>query len=449
MKMRRKEKIIILLALTGAAALGIWLIYSWLYIWPEKAIQRELAKIRARGEPVTLEELAPPEIPGAENAALIYEQALAVYYEPSRENGINLGKISGKDPATWTEEDIAAIREDLQKNKDCLHLLHQAANFDKSRFPIDYTLGLRILLPHLSKMRNFARLLARDATLRAREGKIEEALESTRAGLRLRRGFLDEPILTSQLVRFAIDSLMFTTLQRILEENDASPEILRRLLKELDIEKDRAAFARSLQGERCFQIDTYEKMIKDPALLAQMRSAGVYSSPPTISKAFRIMASLARPVFRRDEIFALGIMQRMIEAAKLPYHQAKADLGKIDQDILNAPRYRTISKMLLPAITRAHLQEAQHEARIGLAQLALALKIYKAEKGKYPDRLDDLVPEILPELPKDPFTGKDFVYKREGEGFLVYSLGENETDEGGKWEEKNPYQHDIPWRCKR
>jgi hypothetical protein len=139
----------------------------------------------------------------------------------------------------------------------------------------------------------------------------------------------------------------------------------------------------------------------------------------------------------------------MIEAAKLPYHQAKADLGKIDQDIVNAPRYRIISKMLLPALTRSHLNEAQHEAKIGLAQLALGLKIYKAEKGNYPDTLADLVPGILPELPKDPFTGRDFVYKREGEGFLLYSLGQNAKDEGGKWDEKNRYQHDIPWRSKR
>jgi len=34
-------------------------------------------------------------------------------------------------------------------------------------------------------------------------------------------------------------------------------------------------------------------------------------------------------------------------------------------------------------------------------------------------------------LPQDPFSGKDFVYKRQGKGFLLYSIGENLKDDGG------------------
>ena len=139
----------------------------------------------------------------------------------------------------------------------------------------------------------------------------------------------------------------------------------------------------------------------------------------------------------------------MVHLSKIPYHQAKADLDKIEKDIQDARFYCMITKMLVQGTLRSYVAKARDEAKMGLAQLALALKIYKAEKGKYPDSLSDLVPEILPELPQDPLTGKDFVYKHEGEGFLVYSLGENETDEGGKWDEKKRYQYDIPWRCKR
>jgi len=39
-------------------------------------------------------------------------------------------------------------------------------------------------------------------------------------------------------------------------------------------------------------------------------------------------------------------------------------------------------------------------------------------------------------VPIDPFTGKPLVYRREGEGFIVYSLGTNQKDDGGRmtWE---------------
>ena len=448
-KKRKFVKWVVLGLVLGALLLIVSLAHLYINVMPEKQIEREFARIRAQGEAVTLEEAAPPEIPDAENAALVYEQAFALYYRPGRDEEIKLGEIAGKDLTTWTEEDITAIREYLKKNEDCLPLIFEAASFKKCRFSLDYTEGFAMLLPHLSKMRAQARLLARDALLKAKEGKINEALESTRSGLRLGRGSLDEPILVSQLVRFAIDSLMFSALEKILDENDAESEILLRLLEELDIEESREGYTKAFQGERCFQIHLFEAVIKDPALLAQMGQPGGGPHSFLGRKGYKIMGPFARPIFRRDEIFGLSIMRRMIEAARLPHHQAKSDLAKIDQDLYNAPFYRILSKMLLPAFTRPHLNEARHEAKIGLAQLALGLKIYKAEEGKYPDTLTELVPEILPELPQDPFTGRDFVYKKEGEGFLVYSLGENTKDEGGKWDEKKVYQHDIPWRCKR
>jgi len=291
-------------------------------------------------------------------------------------------------------------------------------------------------------MRKCARLLARDALLKARERKINEALESCRAGLRLGRGFLDEPILVSQLVRFAIYETVFSALEKILSENDAESEILKHLLKELDIEESRAAFTRGIQGERSLQIDLFEKLIKDPAQIPLMRRPGGGLQFSVARKGYRIMGVFGRPVLTRDEIFGLSIMRRMIDLSKLPYHQAKADLNKLEQDMANLPFYRILSTMLLRS-THSHLQEARNEVKIGLAQLALGLKIYKAEEGKYPDTLAELVPDILPKLPQDPFTGKDFVYKKEAEGFLVYSLGENAIDESGL--EPN----DIPWRCKR
>jgi hypothetical protein len=35
-------------------------------------------------------------------------------------------------------------------------------------------------------------------------------------------------------------------------------------------------------------------------------------------------------------------------------------------------------------------------------------------------------------LENDPFSGKDFVYKRQNKGFILYSLGFNMHDDGGQ-----------------
>lgn len=52
---------------------------------------------------------------------------------------------------------------------------------------------------------------------------------------------------------------------------------------------------------------------------------------------------------------------------------------------------------------------------------ALALKIYRCEKGEYPETLDALTPDILDKLPCDPLTGKPFDYRKMPKGGFVLS----------------------------
>jgi len=66
-------------------------------------------------------------------------------------------------------------------------------------------------------------------------------------------------------------------------------------------------------------------------------------------------------------------------------------------------------------------------------------------------KISDLAPDILPEVPLDPFTGKPYIYRLEDEGFIVYSVGSNQKDDNGRgtWEitsivmEKDD---DVTWR---
>src|SRR5262249_38003841 len=67
---------------------------------------------------------------------------------------------------------------------------------------------------------------------------------------------------------------------------------------------------------------------------------------------------------------------------------------------------------LVPAVDKVRQAQARLEQRIALLRHVEALRLYAAEHdGKLPEKLSDIdVP-----LPPDPFTGKPFVYKREGE----------------------------------
>jgi hypothetical protein len=72
------------------------------------------------------------------------------------------------------------------------------------------------------------------------------------------------------------------------------------------------------------------------------------------------------------------------------------------------------------------------QTHINEGQIACALERYRLAHGQYPDSLEALVPEFIEQVPHDIVNGDPMKYRRtEKEGFLLYSIGWNETDEGG------------------
>ena len=67
-----------------------------------------------------------------------------------------------------------------------------------------------------------------------------------------------------------------------------------------------------------------------------------------------------------------------------------------------------------------------------LIKLALSLAQYHADHGSYPEKLNDLVPSYLEAIRKDIFNDSDLHYTREGKGYVLYSVGRNGKDDGGK-----------------
>jgi len=69
------------------------------------------------------------------------------------------------------------------------------------------------------------------------------------------------------------------------------------------------------------------------------------------------------------------------------------------------------------------LEEARAaRATVESCRLVLALRLYRDRHGGWPERLEALIPEWLPEIPQDPHTGKPFAYQREGNGWLVLAV---------------------------
>jgi hypothetical protein len=63
------------------------------------------------------------------------------------------------------------------------------------------------------------------------------------------------------------------------------------------------------------------------------------------------------------------------------------------------------------------------------------LERYRLANGQFPATLEALAPKFIVKLPHDVITGQSLKYRRTDDGqFVLYSVGWNETDDGGKVE---------------
>ncbi|HEX5322294.1 MAG TPA: hypothetical protein VFW40_00810 [Capsulimonadaceae bacterium] len=75
----------------------------------------------------------------------------------------------------------------------------------------------------------------------------------------------------------------------------------------------------------------------------------------------------------------------------------------------------------------------QIKTQTNLMLAALALRIYRLDNGEYPNSLAELSPKYLPTTPADPFAMNSALrYRRTGGKYLLYSVGPDGKDDGGK-----------------
>ncbi len=96
--------------------------------------------------------------------------------------------------------------------------------------------------------------------------------------------------------------------------------------------------------------------------------------------------------------------------------------------------YTFFDATYLPNVRRATQRLAYNQTLVNEAQIACALERYHLlENGVYPASLDALVPHYLETLPHDIIDGGPLIYRPTSDGkFLLYSIGWDEKDDGGK-----------------
>jgi hypothetical protein len=71
-------------------------------------------------------------------------------------------------------------------------------------------------------------------------------------------------------------------------------------------------------------------------------------------------------------------------------------------------------------------------AQVRLLTAELAVRCFQSGQGRAPTGLEQPVPKYLQRVPLDPFSGRAIIYRSQGTNWLLYSVGEDGVDDGGK-----------------
>jgi len=177
------------------------LIYAIAVSASSSKLRQAYAGLKKDGRPMESSDVIPPEVPDTENAALLYESAiLLLKAQPTPDENllVDLGDISDK----FIKDSLDSDKLDEFKQligqdvvTQALSIIAQGTQRDSCRFDHDYDDGLNMLLPHLSGMKNFTRILGAKAYLEAKTGNPDTAWDLLLTQLKFADALRTEPVL--------------------------------------------------------------------------------------------------------------------------------------------------------------------------------------------------------------------------------------------------------------
>jgi hypothetical protein len=148
-------------------------------------------------------------------------------------------------------------------------------------------------------------------------------------------------------------------------------------------------------------------------------------------------ASLLLISSRKELVDEYNRIMAMNEAMiRVPLREADTNAPLLEAQALassTASRLRYAELLpIVPSLEReAEIAERTLGRRDGLL-IGLALEIYHRRHQRYPDALAQLTPDLLPEVLADRITGDPLKYRLIAGKPLVYSVGVDRIDDGGR-----------------
>jgi hypothetical protein len=405
-----------------------------------------------------------PVVDESQNAAPLYQKAFDLYKEPpdielTKEELVYwddkklLNAIGNKQ---WIDElttkELDSLKTWISSNAEAIKLFKQAT--DKpycwwERKAAGESL-INVLLPELSTIRDFSRLLSWRAILEANGGHVKEAFDDLLLCYRAGRHFQGPRTLIEQLVGWAIQAKSVGTAFTILQHQQVEALLLKDFQANLENLLAKGTYIPDYTTEKFFGLDFIQRCYTDngygsghiiPSRLGIFSSSDSDILNETGNHFLDYSLFLGLSLVTADRENMRQAFENYYEKAqkwshKTPWqlHQEHIDfeLGIDKWSRLKQIRYWPLM-YLMPALGRVNQLAYRDKLEAQALITITGLLRYRQDTGQYPENLSELVTAgYLRELPMDCFSDKPLLYKKTDDDFLLYSFGPNFTDDSGK-----------------
>jgi hypothetical protein len=436
--------------------LALAVIYASLMIWSAWKLRQAYAAMEKDGRPMDLAQIIPPKPADRENAALVYQGAINLLNaRPVKDSTTGNKTVFGElETAAYAflnsaNPESAAAAASLRKwfqDPFVFQILREveAATVRPCQYDLDYSKGSKLRTPHLAYNRGLMGILCAKARLQAADGDAAGAWDSVISSLRFTDALKTEPHAMSQFCRMAYTPFYFNNLQQMaktslptqgqwlsLDDQLKGFDSTRPLVLGMDSERLRA-------GEEIFKM-SFAEMVE--ALSVESMQAVPHKGPKVWKpeSPIEVFAVYASPLAKYDHAVYVDLYRRYAAVAGQPY--SPESLRQLEAFENSIPRCGVFSRLVISWFVVWENKFTQFRAQAAVTRAGLVVLRYKQDKGAWPQSLAAAgVTEIT-----DPFTQKQLLYKLTEKGFIIYSVGENQKDDGGKMVFQDGFMLDIAW----
>jgi hypothetical protein len=337
----------------------------------------------------------------------------------------------------------------LSKYDPVIEELRQASQLPYSCFPLDYDIDdpAEILLPHLAALKQCSLALQLRAIAELQNGQTEKAFEDVMLALRLADSVRTEPFIITHLVRIAILQITLQPIWEGLAEHKWSDAQLAGLDAELAKLNFLADYEFSVRSERAAHVKIVDWMEQKRSRFWELFNM-INDDERNLMNNSGLSAEIylmPRGWYYQSEIVLSDVQQRwVLPMADAAQQTVSPENGRKSVDAVSSLRPSAVNlfaRLLLPELGKYAMRAAHGQNSANMARIAIALERYRLAHGTFPESLDVLTPQFMEKIPHDVIGGQPLHYRRiDGGSFVLYSIGWNETDNGGvvAFKQKSP-----------